>query len=189
MSQEADQPPLVTADRVISMTELQKLSLKKLREMRLDRSPLVVRDVKRDRRWFVILDHRTYGRLAGGARGLAEEAAGLPEIDFAGQGVLWDRPAMTNERYVEILGDPGHPEHLWAWTRAFERLSSRVITRAMGLEQIRGLLALIHLRPRLRRAWEGAIDFWTEEARRSSRLRWSSGSRRSSRSRTGRGSG
>jgi hypothetical protein len=166
MSQEIDRPPLVTADRVISMTELQKLSLRKLREMRLDRAPLVVRDVKRDRRWFVILDHATYGRLAGGPEDRPPKGLDLREIDFCGQGLLWDRPSMTNERFAEILADPGEPEHPWAWGRAFERLPSRLLTRAVGLEQLRRIVSVVSVRPRLRRAWEGAIDFWSAEARR-----------------------
>jgi hypothetical protein len=56
--------PPITAARIISMTELRKLSLRKLHEMRQDEEPLVVRDSKRNQRRFVILDHAAYERLA-----------------------------------------------------------------------------------------------------------------------------
>ena len=50
---------------MISVTELQKLSLRKLRDMRLNVEPLVVRDMKRRRGLFVILEYEAYERLAG----------------------------------------------------------------------------------------------------------------------------
>ena len=90
----------------------------------------------------------------------------LRDIDFDGHGLFWDRPAMTNERFARILEDLEHPESRWAWARVLERLPSRIVTRAVGLNDLRGLISLVKLRPRIRDAWESALEFWTEEARR-----------------------
>jgi hypothetical protein len=73
---------------------------------------------------------------------------------------------MSNESFLQILTDPSHPEHRWAWTRALERLPSTVITRALSLRELQWLIRLVKLRSPLQRAWESAIDFWTEESRR-----------------------
>lgn len=154
----------IAADRVISVTQLQKLSLRKLRAMRLEEAPLAVRDNKRRERLFVILDHDTYERLIQGAQALRPE--GLEDIDFAGHGLFWDRPTMTNERFAATLSDSNAPDHRWAWARALERLPSRVVTRAVGLEALSGLVSMAAPRPRVRRAWEEAIEFWSAQARR-----------------------
>jgi hypothetical protein len=144
----------IAADRVISMTELQKLSLRKLREMRLDEVPLVVRDLKRRQGRFVILDHDAYERLVGSAPAPADAAPRLEDVPFAEHGLLWDRPTMTDERFAAILGDPADPDHRWAWSRALERLPSRVVTSAVGLAELRARVAAARLRPVTRRAWE-----------------------------------
>jgi hypothetical protein len=148
------------------MTELQKLSLRKLREMRLDETPLVVRDIKRRRSRFVILDHDSYRRLLEPA---PERRRGhdVPlDLDFAGHGLFWDRPEMTNVGFARLLVDPARPDHGWAWSRMLERLPSRTITRTFGLAALRRGVAAASLRPRTRRAWENALEFWTKEARR-----------------------
>lgn len=153
-------------DRIISMTELQKLSLRKLREMRLDEAPLVVRDMKRRRSRFVILDHRAYERLVEGDAGGTTPVPGLDDVDFADMGLFWDRPTMTNERFAHILRKRDHAEHRWAWARSLERLPSRLITRSISLADLRRVLTEVKLRSRIGDAWRNAIEFWTEEARR-----------------------
>jgi hypothetical protein len=111
------------------------------------------------------------GRVAAGAE-IAVGASALVDVsllgkvDFAGHGLFWDRPGMGNEQFLRILADPDHPEHRWAWTRALEWIPSRVITQAVSLSDLRRLIRLVRLRPPLQKAWESAIDSWTEESRR-----------------------
>lgn len=166
MSRPASATTDVPSDRVISMSELQKLSLRKLREMRLEDAPLVVRDLKRRQGRFVVLDHRGYERLVRCAGAAASGTRFPGEVDFASFGLFWDRPEMTNERFSEILADPASDEHDWAWARVLSRLPSRVVTRRIGLSELRERISTVKLRPRIREAWEGAVEFWTAEARR-----------------------
>lgn len=155
----------IAADRVISMRELQKLSLRKLREMKLADSPLLVRDHKRHRGMFVIVDYPAFERLAGEGAG-GRVPASTEDIDFAAHGLLWDRPGMKNREFGRILSDAADPRHDWAWARVLERLPSRLVTGIVGLGDLRRIVARVKIRPRLRAAWEGALEFWTEEARR-----------------------
>ena len=134
--------------------------------MKLHEAPLVVLDRKRNQGRFVILDHGTYERLVRGKAGTTTGAVTIEDIDFAHHGIFWDRPTMTNARFAAILNDPEHRQYHWAWARVLERLPSRIITRAVPLAYLRRLTSLVRLRPRIRRAWEDAIEFWTEEARR-----------------------
>ncbi len=158
--------PSIDIDRVITMTELQKLSLKKLRAMRLSEAPLVVLDRKRDERRFVILDHDSYTRLLAVGECAERPPPGLDNVDFIHHGILWDRRGMSNPEFAAILADPAGPEYRWAWGRALERLPARVVTRSVGLADLRRLISFVRMRPRVRAAWEGALEFWTEEARR-----------------------
>jgi hypothetical protein len=157
--------PVIPADRVISMTELQKLSLRRLRELRLAESPLIVRDVKRGRGRFVILDHEVWVRLAGGAATRHADTGDLLAVDFAGRGLLWDRPEMTNADFVGFLANPDRPDGRWAWRRLLERLPSDLITRTVPLPALRRILDAVRPGPRMRAAWEAALEFWTTEAR------------------------
>jgi hypothetical protein len=157
--------PVIPADRVISMTELQKLSLRRLRELRLAESPLIVRDVKRGRGRFVILDHEAWERLAGGAAPGHEDVGELALVDFAGRGLLWDRPEMTNADFAGCLATPDQPDGRWAWRRVLERLPSDLITRAVPLPVLCRILDAVKPGPRMRAAWEAALEFWTTEAR------------------------
>ena len=156
----------IPVERVISMSELQKLSLKKLRALRLSETPLVVSDLKRHARRFVILDHRAYEDLRRGAGGPKAHPTRAWDLDFASHGLFWDRPTLTNERFSAMLRDPDDPEYGWAWARVLERIPSRLVTRAIGLDELRRLVPTLKLRPRTRAAWEGALEFWTAETRR-----------------------
>jgi hypothetical protein len=73
---------------------------------------------------------------------------------------------MSNEDFLAILADPSDPEHRWAWSRALERLPSPVVTRSVTLSELQRVIQLVRLRPPLQGAWESAIEFWTQEARR-----------------------
>jgi len=159
-------PDDLHAERIISMTELQKLSLKKLREMRLDLRPLVVRDNKRKQGMFVILDHEAYRHLVEARHETAPDTTRLSDLDFAHHGLFWDRPTMTNDEFVELLADPGHLQHRWAWTRLLERLPTRLVTNAVALEDLQRAIGFVRLRPPLQNAWESAIEYWTEKPRR-----------------------
>lgn len=89
----------------------------------------------------------------------------LAQVDFAARGLFWDRPGMSNERFLGVLADPEHPQHRWAWTRVLERLPSRVVTRSLSLRDLQQLIRIVRLRPPLQRAWQSAIEFWTEDSR------------------------
>jgi hypothetical protein len=90
----------------------------------------------------------------------------LAELDFAAWGLFWDCPKMSNARFVAMLSESNHTRHPWAWTRTLERLPSRVVTKALSLQDLRRVIRIVRLRPPLQRAWESAIEFWTQDAQR-----------------------
>lgn len=81
---------------IISMTELQKLSLKKLRKMKL---PLYVLDRKSKGGGFMI------SPVTSGEETKTENASPLKAtpLDYRRLGLLWDHPSMTNEEFHEAL--------------------------------------------------------------------------------------
>lgn len=128
------------------------------------------------------LAHRRVGRMPGsdsepsgtGVQSIAQKGPRvdmhvdlslLSQVDFAANGLFWDRPGMDNGQLLRILSDPENPQYRWAWTRTLERLPSRVITQSLSLRDLQRLIRLVRLRQPLQRAWESAIAFWTEEPR------------------------
>ena len=98
-------------------------------------------------------------------RGPRVNVSSLAQVDFAARGLFWDRPGMSNDHFLGVLADPEHPQYRWAWTRASERLPSRAITQSLSLRDLQQLIRIVRLRPPLQRAWQSAIEFWTEDSR------------------------
>lgn len=144
------------------MTELQKLSLKKLRKLHL---PLFVLDRKSKRQAFVILDEATFRGLSPAVPDLPQPASSpaAMEYDFRGKGLLWDRPDLSNEAFAKILADPNHPDYRWAASRILERLPSEEVLRLFSLEQISTWLNRAPLREAFRKPWEHALEYFRQK--------------------------
>lgn len=154
-------------DRIINMTDLQKLSLIKLKRLG---SPLFVMDRRAKRRGggFVILDIESYRELrrfgAGSksAKPSRKVRARRLEVDFRSLGLLWDRPEMKNSDFLTCLKDSSHREHGWAMRRLLENAQSSVVTSILTLDELRESMGCLTLRPVFRKAWENAIRYWSE---------------------------
>ncbi|MBI4126671.1 MAG: hypothetical protein HY465_04180, partial [Deltaproteobacteria bacterium] len=130
---------IIEFDKTISVTELQKISLKKLRQQR---GPLVVLDRKSKKRGFVILDLETYQGLTQSLPAVTTPATKKgSKTDFRSRGLLWDRPAMTNREFSARLKDPHHQEYAWAVKRFFEYAPSKLVTEVLSLEDIQTALS------------------------------------------------
>lgn len=148
--------------KTISMTELQKLSLKQLRRRG---TPLFVLDRRSNEGGFVILDLSAYERLRHiGEGGLSVSEPSFEGVDFRARGLLWDRSDITNEMFALMLKDPSHPEHFWALKRVMEYAPSRDVTSWLSLGVLREALSGIRLRPPFQEAWEHAVHYWTEHS-------------------------
>lgn len=155
----------MTPQQVITLTELQKLSLKKLRNSKLGERPLLVIDRKTGIRAFVIIDYRAFERLTSVELDVKPRSKkGASSFDFHGRGLLWDRPQMTNREFAKALSDPDHLDHVWAISRLFERLISDEILKLFSISDIRAMLGRTRVRGEIRRAWENAIEYWGKKA-------------------------
>lgn len=156
--------------QILSMTELQKLSLKRLRQLDLAAQPLLVMDRKSDRKAFVIVDYETFlhGREGGdleerGREKQKEKGDVLGHYDFRSRGLFWDRPELTNRQFVAWLKDPRHTEHVWAISRLLERLPSQEMVRLFSLSVVVEMLKHARIREAIRRPWEHAIHYWRQK--------------------------
>ena len=150
-------------DSLISVSELQKLSLRRLRKMK---TPLFVVDRKSGRRGFVILDLETFEHLQSGGLAVASRPARLAgeTPDFRQMGLLWDRSGLSNKEFYLRLKDAGHPEHVWAMRRLLEYAPSSFVTGLLSLSEIKGAVASIRLRPAFQEAWNRAVHYWSKTA-------------------------
>lgn len=130
---------------VISMTELQKLSLKKLQRMKL---PLYVIDRKTGRKAFMISGPET------------EKTATIP--NYRNMGLLWDRPDLDNQGFHERLKDEKHPENIWAVTRLLERARSEWVKQILTLDELKKYIPRVRLRRPFQEAWNLALLHWTQ---------------------------
>ena len=152
-------------ENILSITELQKLSLKRLRRMR---PPLLVLDKKSKKKGFVILDMKGFEALKRShdlptAPTLSpQKASSLP--DFRGQGLLWDRPTMTNRDFWHRLRDKNHEEHDWSARRLFEYAPSPFITQHFTLVEIDSMISSLKLRSPFQEAWTHALHYWTQKS-------------------------
>lgn len=145
--------------KTISMTELQKISFKKLRRQR---GPLAVLDRKSKKRGFVIIDLEMYRNLTQSTLPVLRPATRMSSTpDFRVLGLLWDRPTMTSRQFYTRLKDPHHHEHAWAIKRFFEYAPSKVVTHVLSLGEIHAALSRVRLRPHFQEAWHRALHYWT----------------------------
>lgn len=151
---------------IISMTELQKLSFKKMAQRGLKKNPLLVLNRKSHEGAFVILSYETYEQWHA-----TQQEHFLPNslsriqknFDFASQGLFWDRLQMNNKEFEKILHDPKHPEHGWAASRLFERLSSQILLQLFSLPTLQTLFQSANLRKEIREPWKHAFLYWNQK--------------------------
>ena len=140
---------------VISMTELQKLSLKKLRKMKL---PLYVLDRKSKGGGFMI------SPVDAGKETVAT-AASSPKsapLDYRRLGLLWDHPSLSNEEFHEALKNPSSKDHDWVARRFLERVPSTIVKDVLSLGELKTMLAQVKIRPIFQEAWNHAVQYWTQ---------------------------
>ena len=155
---------MIHPEHVISMTELQKLSLKKLRKTKL---PLIVVDQKSKRKGFVILDYPSYEALAMPVSKPTEiiskppaEGQEAAAPDYRKMGLLWDRPDLTDQEFQQRLKDPSHWEHVWAASRFLERIPSQKALQLHTPDEIESFLKVARIRSFFRKPWENAFQYW-----------------------------
>jgi hypothetical protein len=143
---------------VISMTELQKLSLKKLRKMKL---PLYVLDRKSKGGGFMI------SPVDSGEETKTENAPPLKKaapLDYRRLGLLWDHPSMANEEFHEALKNPYSTDHDWVARRFLERVPSTIVTDILSLGELKTMVAHVKIRPVFQEAWNHAVQYWTQSS-------------------------
>jgi hypothetical protein len=151
--------------QTVSMTELQKLSLKKLRQKNL---PLIVMDMKSKKGGFVILDYETFLNLKEKKKDekLPLPSPSLKQYDFRKKGLLWDYPEISNEEFAKRLKNTKHPEHIWAISRLLERLPSKEILKFFTIMEIKAMLEKANVRDFVRKPWEHAITYYHQKTSR-----------------------
>lgn len=152
---------------VISMTELQKLSLKKLRKMKL---PLYVLDRKSKKGGgFVIQDLKAYESQTdqGEVRKKPFIKDSTP-LDYRALGLLWDHASMTNEEFHRALKDPSSENYAWVARRFLERVPSLKVRQVLSFEELKEILSKVKLRPIFQEAWNRALHYWSQTAQRHS---------------------
>lgn len=156
--------PSFKPSHILSITELQKLSFKRLRATQRTHHPLLVMDQKQGKRGFVILDYDAYCALNNPPSAprprYKVSLKPLAAIPFRKRGLLWDRPDLSDAQFFAMIQKPTHPEHAWAVTRLFERLPSHILLRHLPWQQLAQLFDQARLRPALRKPWEHAIAYW-----------------------------
>lgn len=133
------------------MTELQKLSLKKLRKMKL---PLYVLDRKSKKGGFVIQDLQAY-------EGQAVIKDSVP-LDYRAMGLLWDHPSISNEEFHEALKNPSSENHEWVARRVLERVSSMTVKEILSLDELKAMVSQVKIRPFFQEAWNHAVQYWCD---------------------------
>lgn len=143
------------------MTELQKLSLKKLRKMRL---PLYVRDQKSGRGGFMVVDIQTFEKSLDPEKNIqrVKEVKVIP--DYRQMGLLWDQAGMTNQKFHRALKVFNNPENHWAARRFLERAPSTLVKEIFSLSELKEIIATIPLKPVFQKAWEHAIHYWSKNS-------------------------
>ncbi|MBF0104945.1 MAG: hypothetical protein HQM16_06415 [Deltaproteobacteria bacterium] len=151
---------------ILSMTELQKLSFKKITSMRLGDQPLLLMDKKINAEAFVILNYKTYETLQNKnvqKQNKQIRPLQIKKFDFKKSGMFWDRPHMNNKKFADILLDTRHSDHAWAVSRFFERLPSQVILKILSFDTVIKLFEKAQLREPIKGAWKDAITYWNQK--------------------------
>lgn len=136
------------------MTELQKLSLKKLRKKDL---PLYVLDRKSKKGGFVIVDLESFEKKT-----TPPSRKNSSPLDYKKMGLLWDHLSMTNEEFHRALKDPSSEDYSWVARRFLERVSSMKVKEVLSLDELKAILSKVKLRPVFQEAWSHAIHYWSE---------------------------
>lgn len=136
---------------IISMTDLQKLSLKKLRKMKL---PLFVLDQKSKSGGFVIQEMDSHSVTSPQKKEIVP--------DYKSLGLLWDRPDLSNKKFNRLIKKFDTQENSWAARRLLERAPSALVTKLFSLNELNQILNHIKLRPVFQEAWENAVHYWTQ---------------------------
>lgn len=144
----------------ISMTELQKLSLKKLRKMKL---PLYVLDRKSKGGGFMIssLDTDEEPIISTSKRSNASVMKSNA-LDYRRLGLLWDHPSLSNEEFHEALKNPSSGDHDWVARRFLERVPSTIVKEVLSLGELKTMLSHVKIRPAFQEAWNHAIQYWSK---------------------------
>lgn len=145
---------------IISMTELQKLSLKKLRKMKL---PLYVLDKKSKGGGLVIqpLENFSEGALRPNRfPNRSKEMTGMS--DYRKLGLLWDRPDLSNRAFHKLIRNYYLEENQWAARRILERCPSLLVKNIYSLDDLKKILQKVKLRPIFQEMWENAVHYWSQ---------------------------
>lgn len=148
------------------MTELQKISAEKLRQIDSSKKPLIVMDAKRKTGVFVLVDYETYEQMQQGPvvqKKTLAPATKLADFDFVARGLFWDDTTITNKQFCKILKDKNHPRYGWAVTRLLERLTSKEILSLFSTNVIREMLKDARPRGVIKQAWEEALEYWNKQ--------------------------
>jgi len=143
------------------MTELQKLSLKKLRKTEM---PLFVLDKKSKNGGFAIVDLGQFEdelNFTGPKPIMNQEPAKIENYRF--MGLLWDRPELSNSDFHKRLKEESHGEHQWALKRLMEYCPSPIVTRLLSLKELQAAVLIVSLRPYFKKAWKNAIHHWSKK--------------------------
>jgi len=140
---------------IISMTQLQKLSLKKLRKMKL---PLYVLDRKSKGGGFMISPVASSEETKTGNASPHKAAP----LNYRRLGLLWDHPSMTNEEFHEALKNSSSTDHDWVARRFLERVPSTIVTSILSLGELKAMVAHVKIRPIFQEAWNHAVQYWTQ---------------------------
>lgn len=163
-------------NQIINITELQKISAKRLSQIDSSKKPLIVMDAKRKTGIFVLVDFETYEQMLQGD-GLVTPRqstdllattkkigpAKLNKYDFASRGLFWDDATITNSRFRKILKDKKHPRYSWAVTRLLERLTSKEILALFSPNTIGEMLRDARPQNVIKQAWEEALEYWNKQ--------------------------
>ena len=148
------------------MTELQKLSLKKLRKMK---TPLFVMDKKSNKQGFVILEIAAFEKALKTQREEkrteTKETKKIP--DYRTMGLLWDRSDITNDRFHALLKksvEAEEWERIWAARRLLEYAPSMVVKEIFSLDELKEILSKVKLKPFYQEAWNHAVHYWSENS-------------------------
>jgi len=153
-------------NQIINITELQKISAEKLRQIDSSKKPLIVMDAKRKTGIFVLVDFETYESLLQNPLAQKKQftsAIKLTDFDFAARGLFWDDAAITNKQFCKILKEKKHARYSWAVTRLLERLTSKEILSLFSTNAIREMLSAARPRGSIKQVWEEALEYWNKQ--------------------------
>lgn len=153
-----------TPKNMISMSELQKISLKKLAKLSNNNSMLWLVDHKsKNHKAYVIIDYDSLQQKLGPNQSLPPKPTAIAKnIEFKKLGLFWDRPQMTDALFKSILSSSHHVDHTWAIIRLFERVPSELLIKHFSKEELAFWLGKVKLKKSLHLAWQHALNYWQQ---------------------------